>query len=431
MKARNYSLRLIVVAASVFASIFAPFAIGQSAQSNEELLNKAREIQSRIVTFDSHLDIPLNYGTPGLEAGVDGPTQFDLVKAKRGGVKGASLAIFVAQGPRTPEGTARARADAEKKYSIITGIAATYPDRAAIAYSPADVRRIEGEGKFALVLSILNTSPLGDDLSQFDAWYKKGVRIIGFVHAGNNDYADSSRPNLLRGDKLNEHGGLSPLGKEAIAKLNDLGVLVDVSQLSSNSLRDVLRITRAPVAATHSNVRGIVDHPRNLSDEELLAIKKNGGVVQISAYDSWVRPLPLEAQRKANEVRKEFGVPTEHPLYAAQPLTSQGVTVLSPEQFEQYSKKIHEVILASDTQATLKEYVNQIDYAVKKIGIDHVGISSDFNHGGGVVGWNNEGEAVNVTVELLRRGYKEEAIQKLWGGNFLRVWAKAQSLAKQ
>ncbi len=431
MKARNYSLILRAAAVASFAIAVASFAIGQSTQSNEELLNKAREIQSRIVTFDSHLDIPLNYGTPGLEAGIDGPTQFDLVKAKRGGVKGASIAIFVPQGPRTPEGTAQARADAEKKYSIITGIAATYPDRAAIAYSPADVRRIEGEGKFALVLSILNTSPLGDDLTQFDAWYKKGVRIIGFVHAGNNDYADSSRPNLLRGDKLDEHGGLSNLGKQAVVKLNDLGVLIDVSQLSSNALRDVLRITRAPVAATHSNVRGIVDHPRNLSDEELLAIKKNGGVVQISAYDSWVRPLPLAAQRKANEVRKEFGVPVEHPLYAAQPLTSKGVTVLSQEQFDEYSKKIHTVILATDTQATLTEYVNQIDYAVKKIGIDHVGISSDFNHGGGVVGWNNEGEAINVTAELLRRGYKEEDIQKLWGGNFLRVWAKAQSLAKR
>lgn len=398
---------------------------------SDALLEQAREIQKKIVTFDSHLDIPLNYGTPGLEAGIDGPTQFDLVKAQRGLLKGASLAIFVPQGPRTPEATARAREQAEKKYEIITGIAKTYPDRAALAYSPADVRRIEGEGKFALVLSILNAYPLGDDLTQIDDWYKKGVRIIGFTHAGNNDFADSSRPNLLRGEKLDEHGGLSDLGKQAVVKLNDLGVLIDVSQLSSNALRDVLSLTRAPIAATHSDVRGIVDHPRNLSDEELFAIKKNGGVVQISAYDSWVRKLPEDAQRKANEVRKEFGVPTEPFIAAAQPLTAKDVTVLSPEKFEEYNNKIHEVILDTSTQATLSQFVDQIDYAVKKIGIDYVGISSDFNHGGGVVGWNNEGESLNVTAELLRRGYKEEDIRKLWGGNFLRVWERAQSLAKK
>jgi microsomal dipeptidase-like Zn-dependent dipeptidase len=399
--------------------------------SSEALLAEAREIQTKIVTFDSHLDIPLNFGTPGLEAGIDGPTQFDLVKAQRGLLKGASLAIFVPQGPRTPEATAKALEQAEKKYEIITDIAKTYPNRAAIAYSPTDLRRIEGDNKFAIVLSILNTYPLGDDLTQIDNWYKKGVRIIGFTHAGNNDFSDSSRPNLLRGDKLDEHGGLSDLGKQAVVKLNDLGILIDVSQLSSNALHDVLSLTRAPVAATHSDVRGIVDHPRNLSDEELLAIKKNDGVVQISAYDSWVRNLPADAQRKANEVRKEFGEPTETPIAAAQPLTEKGVVVLSQEKFEEYSKKIHEVILDTSTQATLSQFVDQIDYAVKKIGIDHVGISSDFNHGGGVVGWNNEGESLNVTAELLRRGYKEDDIRKLWGGNFLRVWEKAQSLAKK
>jgi membrane dipeptidase len=398
---------------------------------NQALLDKAAAIQKRIITFDNHLDVPFEYGTGGLAAGIDGPTQFDLPKAERGLVKGVSIAIFVPQGPRTPAGTQRAREQAQRKFEIITGIAAQYPDRAAIAYSPADLRRIEKSGKLAIVLSILNGNAIGDDLSQFDAWYKKGVRIVGFSHAGNNDLADSSRPNLLRGDKLDEHGGLSDIGKQAVSRLNDLGVVIDVSQLSANALAQVLTLTRAPVVASHSNARAIVDHPRNLSDAQLLAIKNNGGVVAVNAYSSWVRPLPADAQRKANEIRKEFGVPTEDNLAASQPLTAAGVTVLPQEKFDEYNEKIHQIILDPAFKATVAQYVDQVDYVVKKIGVDHVGISSDFNHGGGVIGWDNEGEALNVTAELLRRGYTEQDIQKLWGGNFLRVWEKVQSLAKK
>ncbi len=427
------TLRWLAAALGLFACSAASFTQSNSPanQSGDKLLLQAREIQKRIVTFDSHLDIPFDYGTAGLEAGTDGKTQFDLPKVERGLVKGAAIAIFVPQGPRTPEATKEARQLAEKKYAIIKAIAAQYPTRAAIAYTPDDVRRIEAQGKFAIVLSILNGYPIGQDISQLDYWYGKGVRVFGFAHAGNNELTDSSRPNLLRGDKLDEHGGLSAFGKQAVARLNSLGVLIDVSQLSSNALRDVLQLTKAPVAATHSDVRGIVDHPRNLSDAELLAIKKNGGVVQISAYGSWVRPLSPEQQKKANAIRQAYGVPVEYPIAASQPVKADGVTVLTQEKFDEYNKKIHEVILDPASQATLSQFVDQIDYSVKKIGINHVGISSDFNHGGGVVGWNNEGEALNVTVELLRRGYNEEDIRKIWGGNFLRVWGEAQKAAKK
>ncbi|HVW69563.1 MAG TPA: dipeptidase [Steroidobacteraceae bacterium] len=423
------SLRFLVAAVAVSLATAPAFAQGSA--PNGELLKKAAAIHKSIVTFDNHLDVPFDYGTPGKEAATDGPTQFDLPKAQRGIVKGASIAIFVPQGARTPAGTAEARQKAQQKYAIITGIARKYPDRAAIAYTPDDLRRIERSGKFAVVLSILNGNAIGDDLSQLDAWYAKGVRIVGFTHAGNNDLADSSRPNILRGDKLDEHHGLSALGKQAVARLNDLGVLIDVSQLSANALDQVLALTRAPVIASHSNARAIIDHPRNLSDAQLLAIQKNGGVVAVNAYSSWVRPLPAEAKQQANEIRKKYGVPTEANIAAAQPLTETGVKILPADEFEAYSDAIHKVILAPAYRATLAQYVDQIDYVVKKIGIDHVGISSDFNHGGGVIGWDNEGEALNVTAELLRRGYTQADIAKLWGGNFLRVWAQAQSLAKK
>ena len=365
----------------IFALLVTATAVAR-AQDAGVLAEKARQIHKRIAAFDSHVDLPFDY--PG--AAEDGKTAIDLPKVARGQLKGAALAVFVPQGPRTAEGYAQARQDADKKYNLIEAFAEQNPQRAALAYSPEDVRRIATQGKFAVVVSLLNAYPLGhdvtqDDVSQIDAWYKRGVRIFGYVHAGHNDWADSSRPNKTLGNGPEEHGGLSSIGKQGIARLNDLGMLIDVSQLSSPAFKQVLSLTRAPVAATHSGVKGIVDVSRNLSDEELDLIKKNGGVVQMVAFSNYLRPAAPE------------GAPAAPP-------------------------------------ATVAQFVNAIDYAVKKIGVDHVGIASDFNHGGGVAGWQNEGEAPNITVELLRRGYSERDIAKLWGGNFLRVWAAAQKGAK-
>jgi membrane dipeptidase len=387
--------------------------IGAAQTDNPKLLERAREIHKKIIAFDSHTDITFDF-----EGGaVDGKSQLDLPKASRGGLKGAAIAVFVQQGPRTPEGFAKARADADKKYELIKAIAAQNPDKAAIAYSAEDVKRIAAQGKFAIAISILNAYPLGTDLSQIDAWYDKGVRILGFVHAGHNDWADSSRPNATLGNKLTEHNGLSPLGVQAVKRLNELGVLLDVSQLSSPAFKQAMSLTKAPVAATHSGVKGIVENTRNLSDEELETIRRNGGVAQMVAFSNYVRAIPKDVIDRQKALQAEFGFTGE-----AAPA---GMTEAKRKE---YADK-NAAILAAAPRGTVPQLVDTIDYAVKKIGVDHVGIASDFNHGGGVVGWDNEGEAVNVTVELLRRGYSEKDIGKLWGGNFLRVWARARSLA--
>jgi membrane dipeptidase len=322
--------------------------------------------------------LPFDY--PG--AAGDGKTQIDLPKVARGQLKAAALAIFVPQGPRTAAGYAKARADAEIKYKLITSFAEDNPDKASLAYTPEDVRRIAGQGKFAVLISVLNAYPLGADISELDAWYKRGVRVLGYTHAGNNQWSDSSRPSKALNDTQDENGGLSALGKQGIARLNQLGILIDVSQLSTPALRQVLGLTRAPVVASHSGLKAIVDAPRNLSDEELDLIRQNGGVVQIVAFSNYLRQTPAGRGEGAKSA-----------------------------------------------EATVAQLVDAIAYASKRIGIDHVGIASDFNHGGGVQGWENEGEAHNVTVELLRRGYSEGDIAKLWGGNFLRVLGAAQGLA--
>lgn len=416
-------------ASLLLASVLLPAASARAGSPSPGLLKQAIEIQDRNPTLDNHLDIPFEFGTGELDAAKDGPSQFDLPKAEKGHLKGAVIAIFVPQGARTEEGYRSAAEKGRQKLAILKAMAAKYPQRAAIAESPEDLKSIEDSGRFAIVLSILNGQLIGKDLSQIDDWYRQGVRVFGFTHNGNNDLADSSRPNLLRGDKLGEHGGLSPLGRDAVKRLNDLGVVIDVSQISGNALAQVLELTRAPVVASHSNARAIIDHPRNLDDEQLLAIKKNGGVVAINAYSSWVRPLPPEAIAKGNAVRRQYGVPEEKTVAGIQPLTEAGVKVLEPEQFAQYSKDFHAITGDPAYRATLEEYVDQIDYVVKKIGIEHVGISSDFNHGGGVIGWKDVSESANVTAELLSRGYSAEDIAKLWGGNFLQVWAQVRSLA--
>jgi microsomal dipeptidase-like Zn-dependent dipeptidase len=360
------------------------------------------------------LDLPFDY----LGASADGKTQFDLPKVARGQLKGAALAVFVPQGPRTPEGYAQARADAEKKYNLIKAVAEQNPNLAALAYSPADVRRIAGQGKFAVVLSLLNAYPLGTDLSQIDEWYQRGVRIFGYTHAGHNQWADSSRPSQALGDAPQEHGGLSDLGKQGVARLNELGVLIDVSQLTTSALKQILSLTKAPVAATHSGVKGLVDSPRNLTDEELGLIKKNGGVVQVVAFGNYVRPVPKEITDQLAALQAEYGYKGNEPP-----------PELSEAKRREYADR-NRKILSAVPPATVAQLVDSIDYAVKKIGIDHVGISSDFNHGGGVLGWENEGECQNMTAELLRRRYSEKDIAKLWGGNFLRVWAEAQNAGR-
>lgn len=413
----------------LLAGVLFSIAGAQAAAPSPDLLQQAIQIQDRHLILDNHLDIPFEYGTGELDAANNGASQFDLPKAEQGHLSGAVIAIFVPQGARTEEGYRLSAEKAEQKLAILKSIAAKYPQRVAIAESPEELQSIKSSGKFAIVLSILNGQIIGKDVSQLDTWYQQGVRIFGFTHNGNNDLADSSRPNLLRGDKLGEHAGLSALGKEAVQRLNQLGIVIDVSQISGAALAQVLALSQAPVIASHSNARGIIDHPRNLDDEQLLAIKRNGGLVAVNAYSSWVRPLPAEAVAKGNAVRRKFGVPEEPTVAGIQPLTEAGVKVLEPEQFAQYSKEFHAITGDPAYRATLQEYVNQLDYVVKRIGVDHVGISSDFNHGGGVIGWKDVSESANVTAELLRRGYSEQDIAKLWGGNFQRVWEKVQSLA--
>lgn len=371
-------------------------------------------IHAHILPLDAHVDIGVDFDDAAVPANADGATQFDLPKVRRGGLKAAGLAVFVPQEAETDATLAHAREVAETKHRIITGLATRYPEQVALAHGPADVRRIAASGRLAIVETVVNGGAFVASLDDLDAWAAKGVAIFGFVHAGHNRLADSSRPALVRGETAaGRWGGLSPLGRQAVARLNRLGVLIDVSQLSDAAFADVLGLSTAPVMATHSDVRALVDNSRNLSDAQLDALKANGGVIAINAFGAYLRPHDPAITARLEALKREFG------------LSDAGNTPIDPARARDYDRRYHE-IRATEPVPTVAHLVDAVDHAVKRIGIDHVALSSDFNHGGGIVGWANEGEAGNVTAELVRRGYGEADIARLWSGNVLRIWAAAQ-----
>lgn len=303
-----------------------------------------------------------------------------------------------------------------------------FPNQVGIAYSPEDFRRLHGEGKFAIVISMLNAYPLGEDLNALDAWHARGMRLFGFSYVGNNAWADSSRPLPFFNDTADALGGLSPLGEQAVKRLNDLGVVIDVSQMSTLALEDVARLSRAPIVASHSAPRALVDIPRNLSDAEMQRIKASGGVIQVVGFPAYLKPLSQPTLDKLNALRARFDLQPLNGLANAL-MPGDPIIAIWPEQrFGEYASALY-AVLEEEPRASVKELVDAIDYTVRKVGIDHVGIASDFNDGGGVEGWMNVGESRNVTAELIQRGYSDADIAKLWGGNFLRVWGEVQRLA--
>jgi len=387
------------------------------AATDAELDARARALNQKQLNLDAHADV-LIPSTPERYWGPGHTSRTDVAKLTSGSMDVIALAIAVGPGPRTPQGVAEARKEADTRLETIRAFVKDNPGRVELALTAADVERIFEQGRIAVIQSFLNARSLGKDLNGFDEFYKAGVRVFGLTHAGNNDFADSSRPQNGEGQ---EHHGLSPLGKQAIGRLNQLGAIIDVSQLTPQGVFQVLELTKAPVVATHSDVRALVDNTRNLSDEELDAIKANGGVVSAVPFNAYLAKLPADFASKVAALRKQHGLPGN---FTAQAYT-EGLESLSQKQQDAFTTAYQ----ALYPKATLKDYVDHIDYLVKRIGIDHVGIGSDFNHGSGISGFNDASEAPNVTAELLRRGYTEEQIGKIWGGNFLRVFRQVEQAA--
>jgi membrane dipeptidase len=392
----------------------------ESSLSEDDVALRAREIHERITTIDSHDDIPFNFATEEVDPGVRGDRQVDIPKMVEGGLDGAFFIVYVGQTERTPENYELAKSQAMSKFEAIHRMADDmYPDQIEIAYSADDVERIVASGKLVACIGVENGFTIGKDVGLLKKYHDLGARYLTLTHNGHNDIGDSANPREDLGDGESEHNGVSAFGEQVIAEMNRLGIMVDVSHVSKQTMLDATRLSRAPIIASHSSTRAITDNPRNMDDEQLNALKENGGVVQIVAVGSFVKDEPPEKLQAIAALREEIGVTG----YRA-------MRTLTEEQRAEYRRRRAEI----DRQwppATLQDFVDHIDYAVDLIGIDHVGISSDFDGGGGVVGWRDASETPNLTLELVRRGYSEEEIRKLWGGNLLRVWREVERIAAE
>ena len=411
---KDVNPRIAAVVSGVLTALMA------SAETEDELMARARAIHERVIAIDTHVDIPPDFGTEAYDPAKARPPgqQVDLPGMERGGLDAAFFIVFVTQRERNPAGYARAMADAFVKYSAIRKMTdVDYPDRIGLALTAADVRRIHAEGRRVALIGIENGFSIGRNLGLLDIQYRFGARYLGLVHNGHNDLGDSAVPNAALGDFRTEHGGLSELGRAAIRRANELGMMVDVSHCAASTTLDAIEASKAPVIASHSAAAGAFPHARNLSDEALLAIRDTGGVVQIVAFDSYLRPTSPEKTMAMGALYRELNL--RSPADFAR---------MSTEQREIYYSRLSEII-RMPPRASVKHLADHIDYAVGLIGIDHVGISSDFNGGGGIEGWDNASETLNVTVELVRRGYSEEQVAKLWGGNLLRVMEAAEAVA--
>jgi len=430
-----FALLVFVFAMSGASPESATFA--QTSFAEQALVKKARAIHEKVITLDTHIDFsPANLvGERNYTQRLD--TQFNLPKMIEGGLDALFFSVYVRQTREAQDADAFKPAGYERAYKLaiekfdairrFTGEIA--PDQIELALNSADVRRIHGRGKKVALIGVENGYPIGEDITRVKEFYDRGARYLSLTHNGHSQLADS-HTGERDGWKWN---GLSDLGKQVIAEMNRLGIMVDVAHASKDSMMQTAVVSKAPIIASHSALRALCNVSRNMDDEQLLAFKKTGGVIQVVAYGGFVKTTkPDSSERVAAlaALRNEYQLP--EPTGAGQRARFQAaLTNLSADRRAEYEKKLAAIDRGhpGDPPATVKDFVDHIDYAVKLIGIDHVGISSDFEGGGGVVGWNDASETFNVTLELVRRGYTEEHIEKLWGGNLLRVMDEVQRRA--
>ena len=325
-----------------------------------------------IVTIDTHIDINVENFTDSLNYTMNTDTQFNLPNMIEGELDVAWLVVYTAQGELNEEGYKAAYENAISKFDAIDRLVNVYaPDQVELALSSQDVSRILAEGKKVIMIGVENAYSMGLDTSNVEEFWKKGARYVSLTHNGHNQFSDSNTGEF---DGTTLHNGLSDLGEEVIELLNYYGIMIDISHPSKEAIRQMTELSKAPIIASHSSARALRDHPRNVDDEQLNWIKENGGVIQTTALGFF--------------------------------LTDR-----------------------EDPPANMDDFMDHIDHMVEKIGIDHVGISSDFDGGGGIVGWEDASETMNVTTALRERGYSESEIAKLWGGNLLRVLDEVQEIA--
>ncbi|MFY9457155.1 MAG: dipeptidase [Flavobacteriaceae bacterium] len=405
----------------------------QAPKETESLEAKIDRIHSEAITIDTHNDINTSNFTDSINYTQRLDTQVNLPKMNEGGLDVSWLIVYTGQGELTEAGYEKAKTNALDKFSAIHKLTEEIaPEKIGLATTAAEVRSLINSGKKVAMIGVENAYPIGMDIGNFETYYNLGARYISLSHNGHSQFSDS---NTGEKDAVWLHNGLSDFGKEAVAEMNRLGIMIDISHPSKEAMMQMISLSKAPIIASHSSARALCDHSRNLDDEQLLLLKENGGVVQTVAFSSYLNSEKHEARNEyAKEVyqniAKEMGVLWYERNQFSSLSDSERATFM-----EVYPKivSLGKETLANDPNApeavSVLDFVNHIDYLVNLIGIDHVGISSDFDGGGGIAGWSDASETKNVTAALVKRGYSQEQINKLWGENLLRVLDEVQAVS--
>jgi membrane dipeptidase len=381
--------------------------------SEQRIVRQADKIHASILTVDTHCDTPMEFSDPSFDLGVRHEEGcVDFPRMVEGGLHAEFFAVFTGQGPRNDSTYNEVHKKALEIFNSIHKNVEKNSSMAEIATTPEDAYRLKKEGKIAAFIGVENGYPIGKDISRIKQYYDLGARYITLAHTKNNDICDSSTDPAGP-----ENDGLSSFGTSVVKEMNRLGMMIDISHISDKSFYDVLKVTNAPVLASHSSCRALCGSPRNLSDDMLLALKENGGVIQICVLGSYLKtpePNP-ELDSKLKELQNKYG----------------DYNLLSDSMKKVARSEYRTIQQTYEKSASVKDVVDHIDHVVQVIGIDHVGIGTDFDGGGGVDGCRTASEMKNITIELLRRGYKKPDIEKIWGGNIMRVLQKVGDIAKK
>jgi membrane dipeptidase len=382
---------------------------------SQTVSDHARNIHHKAFVIDTHTDTPMDLLNPEFnpaERHQAPKSRVDFPRLREGDVDAIFFGLYTGQRDRIPENYDQAYQMANRMLDSTLAVVHRNPEMVKMATSSHEIRQVSRQGKTAICLGMENGFPLATDLTRVEEFYHKGVRYITLCHSSNNDICDSSTdPDSA------EHSGLSSFGREVVAEMNRLGMIVDVSHISDKSFFDVLEVSKAPVIASHSSVRALCNHPRNMSDDMIRALAAKGGVIQICILDNYIVPedTTTENFRLHQELRRKyngFTFKNDAERKAAR-ITYDSIDVNLPTVLP-----------------TIAEAVDHIDYVVKLAGVDYVGIGSDFDGGGGLADCPDVAAFPGITVELLKRGYSEEEIDKIWGGNFLRVFKAVEKAAR-
>lgn len=407
----------------------------QNEAKTETFDEKVKRVHAEVITIDTHCDINVSNFTEETNYTQRLNTQVDIPKMKEGGLDVAWFIVYTGQGELNEEGYAKAKENAYSKFEAIANLTSQFaPEDIELARSSQEVFDIVDRGKLVAMIGVENAYPIGTDLSEVERYHELGARYISLAHNGHSQFSDS---NTGESDDVWLHDGLSELGVQMVAEMNRLGIMIDISHPSKEAIKDMVSLSKAPIIASHSSARALCDHSRNLDDEQLMWIKENGGVVQTVAFSSY---LNTEKHNAYSSYLSDIETSIKDSLQIEIP-PRRSWSQLDDNQIQEALDNYRKVrgiaseIAANDENApeavSVKDFVDHIDYMVELIGIDHVGISSDFDGGGGIHGWRDASETENVTRELLERGYAEEDIKKLWGLNLLRVLDEVQAVAQK